>query len=505
VATPSTSTPRSESKSSVEGEQLLFQVDDIEETHEQRPSVVKPVLQRSSSFNSEAKYVQELIAEYKASGQDLSLQAIAEELDNSGFSVILRSTSPPSFSRDNTAALRTLRHQFLVVRSPVRPRDEIVVDLRFRDLFELPGIARSGYTAMLQDVPVVYVGEASALRSMVQQLAGFMAVEYAAKDWPVAPWRSADALLSRWFARSTTDLVVRGSGSSRASSFGSSSLLTPSVHSPASSVGSSSTRSSLLTAFFSTSSSTAAASLQANTPSKVVVGFAMPEAVPAAPAAPAPVEAPAVPEEEEVAGEAPAVPVAAVATMQAPAAPATLASVALAPVHVSAAPVLGEQLVQDAARVAARAPAVQGSAPSREREPLQHRFSFAISPPNDSAEMPKLLRSQGSAEAGGRVQASLLGVAFAPIAAAAAAAAVSGDAAKPGKTPVAAADGGVARVACPPAIVKQLAKGSAGPTVMSPHALAGLRALQIAHGKWWGCRGSLVKSLLNADAVACSQ
>mmetsp|Transcript_10855 Transcript_10855/g.23362 ORF Transcript_10855/g.23362 Transcript_10855/m.23362 type:complete len:794 (+) Transcript_10855:251-2632(+) len=90
-------------------------------------------------------------------------------------------------------------------------------------------------------------------------------------------------------------------------------------------------------------------------------------------------------------------------------------------------------------------------------------------------------------------------------AAAAAAAAVSGDAAKPGKTPVAAADGGVARVACPPAIVKQLAKGSAGPTVMSPHALAGLRALQIAHGKWWGCRGSLVKSLLNADAVACSQ
>ena len=122
---------------------------------------------------------------------------LAQALRDDGFTdVLVRSTSPSSTEAPSKGSiLRRLQNQHVVIK---RTFVELIIDIGFRAHFELPGLASAPYSAMLSSVPPIFVGGRMELEELVAQIAILMARVYLDAGLAVPPWRSLEALLSRW-------------------------------------------------------------------------------------------------------------------------------------------------------------------------------------------------------------------------------------------------------------------------------------------------------------------
>ena len=147
---------------------------------------------------------------------------LASKLTNVGYNVSVRmalgplgeKTSPTSSpngkdnlhrASDRSACFRNLRHEFLLVRGQGEYEGlEYVVDLAFRDQFEIPQPS-SSYHELLGDVPQVFVGPVSSLIPVVQIVCSEMAVSFTIRGQTLPPWRKTEAILSKWLPQHVKD------------------------------------------------------------------------------------------------------------------------------------------------------------------------------------------------------------------------------------------------------------------------------------------------------------
>ncbi len=105
--------------------------------------------------------------------------------------------------RSGRSALRTLRHTFIVCTGyqrgsePILFKEPLILEPRFKEQFVIAQ-PTSGYAQLLQMLPVAFVGTIGRLETAVRLLADQVALVFQQTGRSLPPWRSAEALLSRW-------------------------------------------------------------------------------------------------------------------------------------------------------------------------------------------------------------------------------------------------------------------------------------------------------------------
>lgn len=87
--------------------------------------------------------------------------------------------------------------------------DRLIVDVNFREEFE---IARptDRYNALLQELPLVYVGKKERLQSIVNLMCDAVKESLKKRGMPLPPWRKPDYMQAKWFSaykRTTNEAV----------------------------------------------------------------------------------------------------------------------------------------------------------------------------------------------------------------------------------------------------------------------------------------------------------
>jgi uncharacterized protein (TIGR01615 family) len=120
--------------------------------------------------------------------------------------VICSSALQTSSQAPQANFFRNLRHEFLLVRGQGEYEGlEYVVDLAFRDQFEIPQ-PTPGYQELLKAVPQVFVGTMSSLVSIVKLLGREIGLSFEEKGLALPPWRHTDSLLTKWSLASVQDI-----------------------------------------------------------------------------------------------------------------------------------------------------------------------------------------------------------------------------------------------------------------------------------------------------------
>ncbi|GIL53548.1 hypothetical protein Vafri_9121 [Volvox africanus] len=134
-----------------------------------------------------------------------SLQAIAERLAADGLLVTLRSglgvgTESPDY-------LSTLRHSFLICQEGSAGLC-VIVDPFFRDQFKVAAMPQtSSYCAAVSKLPECFVGTIGTVNALVCLLTGTLLQESTTVGLELPPWRSKQALISKWLPRRFSDTV----------------------------------------------------------------------------------------------------------------------------------------------------------------------------------------------------------------------------------------------------------------------------------------------------------
>lgn len=131
----------------------------------------------------------------------LSIDELTDQLRSQGYDVRIRTALGGG---DNRECLRNLRHQFLTLNmaGPDGSMAECIIDPSFAEQW---GIARPtpAYSRIVAALPQVYVG--SSVEPLVFFLCGELAAAFKAEGAMLPPWRSADAMLSKWRPRRSVD------------------------------------------------------------------------------------------------------------------------------------------------------------------------------------------------------------------------------------------------------------------------------------------------------------
>mmetsp|Transcript_11354 Transcript_11354/g.30959 ORF Transcript_11354/g.30959 Transcript_11354/m.30959 type:complete len:831 (+) Transcript_11354:1166-3658(+) len=111
-------------------------------------------------------------------------------------------------------SLRSLRHCFLVCtgwhqtsgsREAVLLEEPLIVEPRFKEQFLIANPTRA-YEELLQAVPISFVGNLGRLRAAVQILGSEIAEAFRQQNRSLPPWRTPEALLSKWAPAQMEDL-----------------------------------------------------------------------------------------------------------------------------------------------------------------------------------------------------------------------------------------------------------------------------------------------------------
>jgi uncharacterized protein (TIGR01615 family) len=104
------------------------------------------------------------------------------------------------------SCFRNLRHEFLTVLSNEGDFKDctLIVDPLFREQFAIPHPSAT-YAALLELVPLEFVGTASRLIPLVQCLCAEMVASFEAKGLTLPPWRRAQSMLSKWLPTKSCD------------------------------------------------------------------------------------------------------------------------------------------------------------------------------------------------------------------------------------------------------------------------------------------------------------
>ena len=144
------------------------------------------------------------------SNAESTIFCLASRLDSVGHSLSIHfsaASSPHVHQGKSTgkSVFRNLRHEFLLVHGQGEYEGlEYVVDLAFRDQFEIPQPS-SSYHELLGDVPQVFVGPVSSLIPVVQIVCSEMAVSFTIRGQTLPPWRKTEAILSKWLPQHVKD------------------------------------------------------------------------------------------------------------------------------------------------------------------------------------------------------------------------------------------------------------------------------------------------------------
>ena len=121
------------------------------------------------------------IGKVKEADSTSDLSVVLSALQSAGFKASIRTTSVPSSEPtqgQGTSILRRLQHRFIVLS---RGFLEYVVDVDFRQNFELPYMASNAYTLMLESLPSDFVGTRVELSLLVAHISQSMAQEFVRK------------------------------------------------------------------------------------------------------------------------------------------------------------------------------------------------------------------------------------------------------------------------------------------------------------------------------------
>eukprot|EP00955_Chlamydomonas_euryale_P114478 366279-Chlamydomonas_euryale.AAC.3 len=114
------------------------------------------------------------------------------------FVVVVVSEAPPlGMSRMGLGAAAGAAAARLRKAATAELSREIVVDVRFREQFEVPK-PTAAYAALLARAPRVFVGSLFALLQAGMELAAGLEASFAEAGLPLPPWRRRDVLLSKW-------------------------------------------------------------------------------------------------------------------------------------------------------------------------------------------------------------------------------------------------------------------------------------------------------------------
>jgi uncharacterized protein (TIGR01615 family) len=117
------------------------------------------------------------------------------------------------------SCFRNLRHEFLtVLANEGEFKDStLIVDPLFREQFAIPQPSAT-YAALLELIPMEFVGTASRLIPLVQCLCAEMVASFESKGLTLPPWRRAQSMLSKWLPTKSRDSVVNMGSLGRCSS-----------------------------------------------------------------------------------------------------------------------------------------------------------------------------------------------------------------------------------------------------------------------------------------------
>eukprot|EP00775_Hariotina_reticulata_P003592 gene3592-3857_t len=119
-------------------------------------------------------------------------------------------------TKNPRSCLQNLRHRYIVClgwrsRADAEPDylpEPLVVEPRFREQFAIAHPTHE-YEALLQSVPPCFVGPAPHLEAVVKLLCEQMVVAFKSQGLPVPPWRSRQALLSKWSPTQLAELAAK--------------------------------------------------------------------------------------------------------------------------------------------------------------------------------------------------------------------------------------------------------------------------------------------------------
>ncbi|GIL84878.1 hypothetical protein Vretimale_9703 [Volvox reticuliferus] len=134
-----------------------------------------------------------------------SLRGIAEELAADGLLVTLRSGLGVGI--ESPDYLSTLRHTFLICQEGSSGLC-VIVDPFFRDQFKVAAMPlTSSYCVAVSNLPECFVGTIGTVNALVCLLTGTLFQESTALGIELPPWRSKQALVSKWLPRRFADTV----------------------------------------------------------------------------------------------------------------------------------------------------------------------------------------------------------------------------------------------------------------------------------------------------------
>eukprot|EP00879_Flechtneria_rotunda_P007480 GHRR01007847.1.p1 GENE.GHRR01007847.1~~GHRR01007847.1.p1 ORF type:complete len:508 (+),score=245.28 GHRR01007847.1:907-2430(+) len=141
---------------------------------------------------------------------------MARELLASGFLVQVRDGAQQERTKNPRSCLQNLRHRFIVClgwrsNAELEPEylpEPVVVEPRFREQFAIAH-PTAEYEALLQGVPACFVGPVTNLEAIVKLLCEQMVVAFKKQGLPVPPWRSRQALLSKWSPAQLAELAAK--------------------------------------------------------------------------------------------------------------------------------------------------------------------------------------------------------------------------------------------------------------------------------------------------------
>lgn len=146
--------------------------------------------------------------------QQDDLVAAAQAL---GYSVRLRDCVGGG---QGVSCLQNLRHSFLILSPSAHapharhgacyPSEEIVIDPTFKDNFVIAHPSPR-YSAVLEAVPVVFVGSLSRVQPLVAALCSEMALAFKEAGSVMPPWRTTRSMMTKWMPRKSLDLPLGAS------------------------------------------------------------------------------------------------------------------------------------------------------------------------------------------------------------------------------------------------------------------------------------------------------
>ncbi|GAX75934.1 hypothetical protein CEUSTIGMA_g3377.t1 [Chlamydomonas eustigma] len=153
--------------------------------------------------------VHSLTRDHRTSCLDSDVETLASDLNEQGFQVHLLACQEygvPSERALSRSSSSHLRHQYLVCSGYILGgtqclalTEPLIIDPSFKAQFQVRAIREdSSYNALLEALPNFFIGTSPSLHTLVSIMAAGLAGAFRRCKLPLPPWRTEEALLTKW-------------------------------------------------------------------------------------------------------------------------------------------------------------------------------------------------------------------------------------------------------------------------------------------------------------------